>query len=1125
MIGSDNFNFANQNFNLVNITELTNQYTRHPKFESLTDHIFHHPKTYVKGVSGSLDSVIAAAAAYHTSAPHFFLLRDKEEAAYFYNDIQNLLSGRDVLFFPSTFKRSVQFGQEDPTNIILRTGVLNAVKNNKYPLIVGYPEAIIEKVIKKQEIVKNTFEINKGENISSDFLNDVLFEYNFEQVDFVYEPGQFSVRGSIVDIYSFSDDHPYRIDFFGEEVESIRKFEVENQLSIQTLNKAVIQPKLQSGHTGQSEWQSFFEFLNTETVIWIKEFAYISGRIAELFDKTIEKNPNQNIESYIITKSHLEEQIKNFHWVETGYKGHFPESNTIQFNASPPPAFNKNFDLLSDNLIRNQEQGYTNYILSNNEKQIERLKAIFQDINTEIQFIPVTETLHEGFIDHELQICCYTDHQIFGRHHKFRIKSGFSRKERLNLEELNNLHPGDYVVHVDHGIGKFGGLEKIETNGKIQEAIRLTYKDNDILYVNIHSLHKISKYKSKDLTPPKIYKLGSSAWKNLKNKTKNKVKDIARELIQLYAKRKEKKGFAFSEDTYLQHELESSFIYEDTPDQLAATKATKEDMEKETPMDRLICGDVGFGKTEVAIRAAFKAVADSKQVAILVPTTILAFQHYQTISMRLRDFPSTVEHLSRLRSHKKQKEITNELAEGKTDIVIGTHRLISKDIKFKNLGLLIIDEEQKFGVAAKEKLKQLKLNVDTLTLTATPIPRTLQFSLMGARDLSIIHTPPPNRYPIVTEVHTFNEDLIREAINYEIERNGQVFFINNRIQNIYEAEKLVNRMCPDAKTAVAHGQMEGAKLEQIMLDFINYEYDVLIATSIIESGLDIPNANTMIINEAQNFGLSDLHQLRGRVGRSNKKAFCYLLAPPLTAVTPEARKRLKAIEEFSELGSGFNIAMQDLDIRGAGNLLGKEQSGFIADIGFETYQRILDEALQELKTHDFKNLFQEEKEEGIKKQKTEQKFIQDCQIETDLEILFPDDYIPNISERINLYRELDNIDNEEQLKAFEAKLKDRFGSLPRPTQELLNVVILRELAIGLGFEKIMLKNNRMVMHFISNQESPYYQSRVFRGILQYVQKYQESFQMKEGKKLTVTVENVNNIDKALKILSNMRKNL
>jgi transcription-repair coupling factor (superfamily II helicase) len=1109
----------------LNISELTYQYRRHTGVRKLAEFINNKGTIYLKGLAGSLGQVIAAGLTQYLSVPQIFILRDKEEAAYFHNDLQNLLPEVEIHFFPSTFKRSIQFGHEDPTNIILRTGVLNAIRNNKSPMIVAYPEAIIEKVTRKKEIAKNTLEINKGENISSEFLNDILFEYNFEQVDFVYEPGQFSVRGSIVDIFSYSNDHPYRIDFFGEEVESIRKFDVENQLSLENINRAIIQPKLHTEQSNGSEWESFFEFLDSEAIVWLKDCDYISGRIGELFDKTIDANPNQDIESYIIPKSHFEEQIKNFLTIETGYKGHYPENSTITFNASPPPAFNKNFDLLSENLLTNQEEGYTNYILSNNEKQIKRLESIFADINPDIQFIPVLQTLHEGFIDHELKICCYTDHQIFGRYHKFQIKSGFSRKERLNLEELGNLHPGDYVVHVDHGIGKFGGLEKIEVNGKSQEAIRLIYKDNDILYVNIHSLHKISKYKSKDLTPPKIYKLGSAAWKNLKKKTKNKVKDIAKELIQLYAKRKENKGFAFSEDTYLQQELESSFIYEDTPDQLAATKATKEDMESEVPMDRLVCGDVGFGKTEIAVRAAFKAVADNKQVAILVPTTILALQHYQTFTERLEEFPCTVEHLSRLRNYKTQKNIKEKIKEGKIDIIIGTHRIIGKDIQFNDLGLMVIDEEQKFGVAAKEKLKQFRLNVDTLTLTATPIPRTLQFSLMGARDLSIIHTPPPNRYPIVTEVHTFNEDIIREAIQYEFERNGQTFFIHNRIQNIYELEKLINRLCPDVKTVVAHGQMEGAKLEKIMLDFINYEYDVLIATTIIESGLDIPNANTMIINEAQNFGLSDLHQLRGRVGRSNKKAFCYLLAPPFTAVTPEARRRLRAIEEFSELGSGFNIAMQDLDIRGAGNLLGKEQSGFIADIGFETYHRILDEALQELKENEFSNLFQDEKNKDLRKQKTEMKFISDCQIDTDLEILFPDDYIPNISERINLYRELDNISNEEQLKKFEEKLKDRFGPLPTPTRELLNVVRLRWLAIDLGFEKIMLKNNIMVMHFISNQESPYYQSPIFSGILHYVQKNQDLFRMKEGKKLTLTVYQINNINKALETLKNMKENL
>ncbi|HKL37524.1 MAG TPA: transcription-repair coupling factor, partial [Bacteroidales bacterium] len=1064
-------------------------------------------------------------AARRLNLPFFFIGKDKEEAAYFYNDLQNLMGTDRVYFFSSTYKRSIQFGQEDPTNIILRTEVLNALRSAGSPIVVSYPEAIIEKVAARKQIEQNTLEIHQGEKISSDFLNDVLFEYQFEQVDFVYEPGQFSVRGSIVDIFSFSDDHPYRIDFFGEEVESIRTFDVENQLSLQKMNKATIQPRLYNGDPGSSQWQSLFDFMDEHTLLCFNDYKYLKDRLAEIFDKTLENNPDKQIESYTISPVQFEAGMESFRKIECGHRSEFAQAETLQIEASPPPAFNKNFNLLSENLLQNQQQGYFNYISSDNEKQIERLESIFQDINPQVQFTPVMKTLHEGFIDHHLKMCLYTDHQIFGRYHKFQIKSGFSKKERLNIEELNNLHPGDYVVHVDHGIGKFGGLEKIEVNGKTQEAVRLIYKDNDILYVNIHSLHKISKYKSKDLQPPKIYKLGSAAWKNLKNKTKKKVKDIAKELIQLYAQRMEKAGYSFTDDTYLQQELESSFIYEDTPDQLAATKAVKQDMESSTPMDRLVCGDVGFGKTEIAIRAAFKAVADSKQVAILVPTTILALQHYQTFTDRLRDFPANVEHISRLRSHKKQREVKDKLAQGQVDIIIGTHRLIGKDIQFKDLGLLIVDEEQKFGVQVKEKLKNIKLNVDTLTLTATPIPRTLQFSLMGARDMSIIHTPPPNRYPIVTEVHPFNEDIIREAIEYEFERDGQVFFINNRIQNIHELEKLINRMLPNVRTVVAHGQMEGAKLEKIMLDFIHHEYDVLIATTIIESGLDIPNTNTMIINEAQNFGLSDLHQLRGRVGRSNKKAFCYLLAPPMTAVTEEARRRLNAIEEFSELGSGFNIAMQDLDIRGAGNLLGKEQSGFIADIGFETYQRILNEALQELKENEFQNLYQQEKKQTLEKQKQEQRFLYDCQIETDLQILFPDDYIPNISERINLYRELDSIDDEQKLEHFEEKLRDRFGPLPEATQELLNVVRMRWHAIALGFEKVVIKNNTMVIHFISNQDSPYYQSGIFSGILHYVQRKPRQFQLKEGKKLTMTLDQINNINKALRILQKMRENL
>jgi transcription-repair coupling factor (superfamily II helicase) len=1105
----------------VDITSFRQLFDDHPAAEALKGKI-EKSSVHIKGTTGSFEPILTSVFADGNPAIQIILLNDKEEAAYFYNDLNVMGQKTPIYFFSSSYKRSVQFGQEDPTNIILRTEVLNSINNKEKSVIVTYPEAIIEKVIAKDEIRKKTLEIGKNEKISSEFLNDVLFEYNFEQVDFVYEPGQFSLRGSIIDIFSYSDDHPYRIDFFGDEVESIRTFDVESQLSIQELDKIFIQPKLQEttvSDENKTIKQSFFEFLPDSSIIWFKDFQFLMDKISSIYDKTIETYNAKNIEQLIISKNHIKDQITNFKTIQLSSKKFFEHSESIEANISPPPVFNKNFNLLSETLLQNQEKGYTNYILSDNEKQIERLEAIFKDINPDIQFYPVFRVLHEGFTDHEKKICCYTDHQIFGKFHRFHIKSGFSKKERLNLEEINNLHPGDYVVHVDHGIGKFGGLEKIDINGKEQEAIRLIYKDNDILYVNIHSLHKISKYKSKESEPPKIYKLGSAAWKNLKQKTKKKVKDIAKELIQLYAKRKEKEGFRFSPDTYLQQELESSFIYDDTPDQISATKATKEDMESITPMDRLVCGDVGFGKTEVAVRAAFKAVTESKQVAVLVPTTILALQHYQTFSERLKDFPCNIEHISRLRSSRKQKEIKQKLSEGNIDIIIGTHRLIGKDIEIKDLGLLIIDEEQKFGVSVKEKLKKIKVNVDTLTLTATPIPRTLQFSLMGARDLSIINTPPPNRYPIITEVHPFNEDIIKEAIEYEIQRNGQIFFINNRIQNIQEVEKLINKICPDARTVIAHGQMEGPKLERIMLDFINYEYDVLIATTIIESGLDIPNANTMIINEAQNFGLSDLHQLRGRVGRSNRKAFCYLIAPPMAAVSEDARRRLKAIEEFSELGSGFNISMQDLDIRGAGNLLGKEQSGFIADIGFETYQRILNEALEELKEQEFKNLNKENAEQPKKE------YVSECQVETDLEILFPDDYISNISERINLYRELDNIKDEESLIKFEEKIEDRFGNLPEPTKDLLDVVRLRWIAKELGFEKIIIKNNIMVIHFISNQESPYYKSQIFSNILRYIQQNPRLFNMKEGKKLTMTLKNVKNIKIALKILLNMKENI
>ena len=1097
----------------MELKELYKVIEKHPKIKECIDNISKEDRLSLKNLIGSSKSLFISNILNKSDESHLIILPDKESAAYFHNDLSVTLEN-ETLFFPTSYKRSIIYGQEDSANLLLRAETLQSLTNEDKQVIVTYPEAIIEKVINKENLINSTLKLNVGEQVSIDFIQEVLHEYHFQYVDFVYEPGQYSIRGSIIDIFSFASDDPYRIDFFGDEVDSIRSFDIDNQLSKKSYNKITIVPKIvnpDSDNTDFKQTESFFHFLGKDSIIWTEDLSFILDKISEIESKL----PEQNITNYIILKEEFLENLKQFSLIEFGQKCFF-ENTEISFNTSHQPSFNKNFELLGNNILDNYHKDYTTYILSDNEKQIERLNAIFHDINPEIRFEPVLNTIHEGFIDHDLKVCVYTDHQIFGRYHKFKIKNSLQKKEQITMRELTGLHPGDYIVHVDHGIGKFGGLEKIDISGKTQEAIKLVYKDQDTVYISIHSLHKISKYKGKDSEPPKIYKLGSGAWQKLKQTTKSKVKDIAKELIQLYAKRKGQKGFGFSPDTYLQKELESSFIYEDTPDQLSSTNSVKSDMESDTPMDRLICGDVGFGKTEVAIRAAFKAVADSKQVAVLVPTTILALQHFQTFKSRLANFPCNIEYISRLRTRKQQTEIIKNLADGKTDIIIGTHRLVGKEIQFKDLGLLIIDEEQKFGVSVKEKLKKLKINVDTLTLTATPIPRTLQFSMMGARDLSIINTPPPNRYPIVTELHNFNEDIIKEAIDYEFQRNGQVFFIHNRVQNIAEIEVLINKLCPDVRTVFAHGQMEGQKLEKIMLDFINYEYDVLIATTIIESGLDIPNANTIIINNAQNFGLSDLHQLRGRVGRSNKKAFCYLLAPPLTSVTPDARRRLKAIEEFSELGSGFNIAMQDLDIRGAGNLLGAEQSGFITDIGFETYHRILNEAILELKESSFQELYEQEQKQEVEKQIKQQKFINDCQIDTDLEILFPDNYINNISERIRLYRELDNIEQEEKIIEFENQLKDRFGTIPPQTIELMNVVRLRWVAIDLGFEKIILKNKKLVVYFINNQESAYYQSPVFSGILNFVQQNPKGIKMKENKdKLTLSFDNIETIQNAL----------
>ncbi|HBX52109.1 MAG: transcription-repair coupling factor [Bacteroidetes bacterium RIFOXYA12_FULL_35_11] len=1113
------------------------KYQKHPLCIKLTETLQRDSvRVQIKGLAGSAPALIVGSVFNSTGLHLLTILNDKEDAAYFYNDLLNFFPSDKVLFFPSSYKKYIDPERSDPSAIVSRTEVLNKCNEENPVIVVSYPEAVAEKVITRSNLEKNTLKIKVGEKINLDFLLEVLFEYEFTRADFVYEPGQFAVRGSIIDVFSFSSDFPYRIDFFGDEVDSIRTFNLETQLSIEKVASISIIPEFK-GALLQESRISFLEFLPQSTIIWAKDLRYAREKTQCFYEDSIiyyEKNFDTNkpdaekiISEMLVPGNYLfNPELKN-KTIECSSLSMFQETVEISFKTSHQPAFNKNFDLLISNLLEYQSLGYRLFILSDNEKQIERIGNIFSDKNAKINFTPSGITLHEGFIDNDLLLCCYTDHQIFDRFHKFRVKSNFISKETLTLNELHNLHPGDYVVHIDHGIGIFGGLEKMEIGGKLQEAIRLVYKDKDVLYVNIHQLHKISKYKSREGDAPKIYKLGTGAWQKLKQNTKSKIKDIAKELIALYAKRREQPGFEYAPDTYLQEELEASFIYEDTPDQEKATRDVKKDMESDYPMDRLICGDVGFGKTEIAVRAAFKAATDGKQVAVLVPTTILALQHYKTFSDRLKNFPCTVDYVSRLKTSKAIKETLKKAEEGKIEILIGTHRLLSQDVKFKDLGLLVIDEEQKFGVAAKEKLKTYKLNIDTLTLTATPIPRTLQFSLMGARDLSVITTPPANRFPIVTELHSFNEDIIKEAIYYEVERGGQVFFIHNRVQNIQEVQQLLKKLCPDVKSIVAHGQMEGTELENIMLEFMSGDYEILIATTIIESGIDIPNANTIIINNAQNFGLSDLHQLRGRVGRSNKKAFCYLLAPPPTAITQEARRRLKAIEDFTELGSGFNISLQDLDIRGAGNILGGEQSGYIADIGFETYHKILNEAIEELKETDFKNLFSSKQKN--EEQNEEEEIITeplqlrtDCQIETDMEILFPEIYIENVAERIKLYRELDNIETEDALLEFQKKIEDRFGKMPKQTEELLNVVRLRRMAVKSGFEKVLLRNKIMTGYFISNQESLFYKTSVFQKILQSVQMFPLLFKMKELKeKLILTVENIKTITEAMGVLKKL----
>lgn len=1022
--------------------------------------------------AGSVTPLLIGAMRTTRPGIRVIVLNDREEAAYFYNDVVTFAEEKQIAFLPSSYRRMIKEEEKDNDSVLVRTEVLNNISNGIVDTLITFPEALAEKVVDKGVLTQMSMVVNQGDTLSISFIENLLVEYGFERSDFVYEPGQFSIRGSIIDVYSFAEEQPLRIDFFGDEVESIRFFDVESQLSDRKVGRVSIVPDL-SGNAVGGKHADLFSYFSEKPVWWIKNGMFLHDKV---------KAVNGEVGEELITSAAvLMDYIDTCPVVEWGPDMYF-RGETVDVACEPQPATNKHFDLLAETLQSRQANGYQLYICSNNEMQIQRIKDIFKDKGYTIDFTWLEGVIHEGFSDANEKYCIYTEHQIFDRYHKYRLQTTRIRqgRESITLSELQNLHPGDYVVHIDHGIGRFGGLVKINNDGNEQEAIRLVYKNNSELYVGLHSLHKISKYKGKDGVPPVVNKLGGDAWNKLKQKTKSRVKDIARELIALYARRKKESAFAFSKDSYLQEEMEVSFMYDETPDQMKAIEAVKADMEQPQVMDRLVCGDVGFGKTEVAVRAAFKAVADSKQVAVLVPTTVLAYQHYNTFSKRLEGMPCRVEYISRMRKSGEIKRILKDLKEGKVDIIIGTHRLTSKDIEFKDLGLLVIDEEQKFGVGVKEKLKKLKLNVDTLTMTATPIPRTLQFSLMGARDMSIIRTPPPNRYPIVTELHRFDEQLIKEVILYEMARNGQIFFIHNRVETIRDIQGMLQRVIPQVKTCVAHGQMAGEDLEKVMHDFVRGDYDVLIATTIIESGLDIPNANTMIINQAQNYGLSDLHQLRGRVGRSNKKAFCYLLTPPLDMVNPEARRRLKAIEDFSGLGSGFNIAMQDLDIRGAGNILGAEQSGFIAEIGYETYQRILNEALLELREEEFPGM-----EAGPVDQK--QEFVTDCVIESDFEALIPDTYVENISERIRLYRELDNIIDEQGLEKFAKELCDRFGELPPQVEGLMEIVRTRRYCLDLGVERLLVRNGKMIMYFVGEQTSPFYQSLVFASILKSVQ--------------------------------------
>jgi len=1114
---------------------------------------------FLQGQQASATPLLFAAVATEIKQTFLFVLQDADEAGYFYHDLTQVMGTQNVLFFPSSFKRSVKYGQRDSANEILRTEVLARVsaRDNQATeslLIISYPEALSELVVSKQHLDERRLSLKTGQQqIDITDIAHKLREYGFQEVDYVYEPGQYSVRGSILDVYSFSCEKPFRIDFFGREIDTIRTFEVQDQLSKDKLNEIEIVPELA---TLTTERVSFLNFLPSNSVMVYKDFAYIRDVIAHVYDEGYSKQAiteqlegateieqkqiidELNKEKTLLCPSRFAQQAATFRTIEFGIHAGKTSSSALQketkydiikFKITPQPLFHKNFDLLVDSLDDYILQGYKLYILADSDKQNQRLKDIFADMDSQkaksIVFEPVNKTLHEGFADDDLKCCFFTDHQIFDRYHKYNLKSDGARagKMALTMKELQEMEPGDFIVHVDFGIGKFGGLVRVPAGNSYQEMIRIIYQHNDKVDVSIHSLYKISKYRRSDTgEPPRLSTLGTGAWDRLKEKTKKRIKDIARDLIKLYAQRRHERGHAFSGDSYLQHELEASFLYEDTPDQSKATQDVKADMESQRPMDRLVCGDVGFGKTEVAVRAAFKSACDSKQVAVLVPTTVLAYQHYQTFKNRLKGMPVRVDYLSRARTAKQTKQVLTDLEDGKIDILIGTHKLLGKAVKWHDLGLLIIDEEQKFGVSTKEKLRKLKTNVDTLTMSATPIPRTLQFSLMGARDMSIIRTPPPNRYPIHTELATFSHEVIADAINFEMSRNGQVYFVHDRINGLQEIANLIHKYVPDCRIAIGHGQMPPEELEKVLMGFMNYDYDVLLSTTIVENGIDISNANTMIINDAHRFGLSDLHQMRGRVGRSNRKAFCYLLAPPKSSLTPEARRRLEALENFSELGSGFNLAMQDLDIRGAGNLLGAEQSGFMEDLGYETYQKILNQAVTELKNDEFQDIYAEQMAQG--NDISGEEFVEDCAIESDLEMYFPDNYVPGSSERMLLYRELDNINDDNDLEAYRQRLIDRFGEIPHEGLELMQVVPLRRLGKRLGCEKISLKQGKMNMQFVANPESAYYQSRTFSAVINYVGNHPRRCDFKQvGTRRLLTISEIPTVEAAVSVLREMLK--